>query len=261
MFFILSKTFGLLLEPLVLPYLFLGLALIARWRRRRIARWLAVVAVLLPPLYCVLPVSSLPLQFLENRIKAGDLNSHPIDGIIVLGGFTGDDMVAESRNRYGLGSAAERFTAVLELANARPELPILFSGFSGALSHKGWSEADQIRDLVNRLGGLDRTVLYEEESRNTYENAVNSLKILAAGPGTHWILVTSASHMPRAIGSFAAAGWSGIIPYPVDYQTVSHGPTRWWDIDGVRMARITLHEYAGLLVYYLTGRSASLLPG
>ena len=261
MFFVLSKTLGMLLEPLVLPYVFLGLALIARWRRRRIARWLTAIAVILPPLYCVLPLSSLPLQFLENRIEAGDINVHPVDGIIVLGGFTGDGAVAESRSHYGLGSAAERFTAVLELARARPELPILFSGFSGKLSPKGWSEADQIRDLVNRLGGLGRTVLYEEESRNTYENAVNSRRILAAGPGNRWILVTSASHMPRAIGSFAAAGWSGIIPYPVDYQTLGQGQPRWWDVEGVNLVRIMFHEYAGLLVYYLTGRSANLLPG
>jgi uncharacterized SAM-binding protein YcdF (DUF218 family) len=52
---------------------------------------------------------------------------------------------------------------------------------------------------------------------------VNSRQILAAEPGTNWILITSANHMPRAIGSFAAAGWSGVIPYPVDFQTPKTG--------------------------------------
>jgi len=260
MFFVLSKTLGLLFEPLVVPYLLLGLSAIARWRRRKTARLLFISALLVPLVYCVYPLSSLPLQFLENRIQRGNLESHQIDGIIVLGGFTGDGAVAENRNSYMLNASAERFTATLALARQFPDIPILFSGFSGQLVHKGWSEADQIRDLLQRLGGLSRAVLYEEQSRNTYENAVNSQKILAAAPGSRWILVTSASHMPRAVGSFAAAGWTGIIPYPVDYQTISSGSQRWWSRNGITALRTALHEYAGLLVYYITGRSSSLLP-
>ena len=261
MFFVLSKTLGLLVEPLVIPYILLALAMLARWsRRRRIAFWLGAVGFLLPVSYCFLPLSTLPLQFLENRIPRGDINSPHIDGIIVLGGFTGNSMVAESRQTYGLSSSAERFTAALALAHDRPSLPIVFSGFSGKLIPDGWSEADQIRDLVARLGGLGRTVLYEEQSRNTYENAVNSREVLAASAGSRWILVTSASHMPRAIGSFTAAGWTGLIPYPVDYQTMPTGADGLWGVRGISRMRNALHEYAGLLVYYLTGRSHKLLP-
>ena len=153
MFFVSSKTLGLLVEPLVIPILF-ALAmlavvapapdrLLAMCRRAVIARFLLL-----------LPLSALPLQFLENRIPRGDINSPHIDGIIVLGGFTGDGMVAESRQTYGLSSSAERFTAALALAHDRPTLPIVFSGFSGKLTPDGWSEADQIRDLVARLEDL-----------------------------------------------------------------------------------------------------------
>ena len=67
--------------------------------------------------------------------------------------------------------------------------------------------------------------------------------------------------MPRAIGSFAAAGWSGMIPYPVDFQTPKTGYADLRDIDqGALLIRQALHEYVGLLVYYLSGRSATLLP-
>ena len=261
MFFILSKTLSLLFEPLVIPYIVLALAMLASWRRRRrIAFWLFVAGLTLPVSYCFLPLSTLPLQFLENRIPRGDISNPHIDGIIVLGGFTGNSMVAESRQTYGLSSSAERFTAALALAHDRPALPIVFSGFSGKLIPDGWSEADQIRDLVAQLGGLGRTVLYEEQSRNTYENAVNSREVLAASTGSRWILVTSASHMPRAIGSFTAAGWTGLIPYPVDYQTMSTGTDGLWSVGGISRMRNALHEYAGLLVYYLTGRSHKLLP-
>ena len=262
MFFILSKTLGLLLEPLVIPYVFLLIALFASWRRWRWVKRLALItAFMLPLTYGFLPVSSLPMQFLENRIARGDIGQRHIDGIIVLGGFTGDGIVAESRDHYTLGGAAERFTAAMTLARTFPKTPILFSGFSGQLVPDGWRESDNIRDLVKQLGGLNTTILYEENSRNTYENAVNSRQIMAAEPGTNWILVTSANHMPRAIGSFTAAGWSGIIPYPVDFQTPQQGYAKIWDMKtGVVLMRHSLHEYAGLLVYYLSGRSATLLP-
>jgi uncharacterized SAM-binding protein YcdF (DUF218 family) len=262
MFFILSKTLGLLLEPLIIPYLFLAVGLFARWRRWRWIMRLAILIAIILPLGCgFLPVSSLPLQFLENRIARGDIGQRHIDGIIVLGGFTGNGIVAQSRDHYTLGSAAERFTAAMTLARAHPNTPILFSGFPGESIQRGWRESDNIRDLVNQLGGLSQTVHYEENSRNTYEEAVNSRQFLAAQPGTNWILITSANHMPRAIGSFAAAGWMGVIPYPVDFQTPKTGYADLWDVDqGVSLMRQALHEYAGLLVYYLSGRSATLLP-
>ena len=67
--------------------------------------------------------------------------------------------------------------------------------------------------------------------------------------------------MPRAIGSFRAAGWSGILGYPVDYQTPEIGFSRYWDIGyGTGLIDKALHEYAGLLVYWLSGRSTDFLP-
>ena len=262
MFFIFSKTLGLLLEPLFIPYLFFAIGITARWQRWRwIMRLSFTTAIALPLIYGVLPLSSQPLQFLENRIPRGEIGSKHIDGIIVLGGFTSNGVVAESHNQYGINGSAERFTVAMALARQMPQTPILFSGFSGELIQRGWRESDNIRDLINQLGGLNTTVLYEESSRNTYENAVNSQQVFAAEPGNNWILITSASHMPRAVGSFAAAGWTGIIPYPVDYQTPKTGYIKSWNMGyGISFIRQSLHEYAGLLAYYQTGRSTALLP-
>ena len=96
MFFVLSKTLSLLLEPLVIPYLFLAIAVMARWRRWRwVMRLSITTAVTLPIFYGILPLSSLPLQFLEGRIPRGEISQKHIDGIIVLGGFTGNGFVAE----------------------------------------------------------------------------------------------------------------------------------------------------------------------
>ena len=262
MFFILSKTLGLFLEPLIIPYFCLMCAVLAFWRRRRfLGRFFVTIAILLPLLYGVIPLSSQPLRFIENHTKPADLTDRQIDGIIVLGGFTGDGVVAESRGQASLGSAAERFTAALQWHQKFPSKPLVFSGFSGRLVPNGASEADIVKQLLGDLA-IDQTyILFENKSRNTYENALYSFDLMAPTPGSHWILITSAAHMPRAIGSFRAVGWSGILGYPVDYQTPETGFSRNWDIGhGTGLIGNALHEYVGLLVYWLSGRSTAFLP-
>ena len=154
MYFILSTTLGFLLEPLFIPYLFLSIGVIARWRRWRwIMRFSFATSIALPLFYGIMPISSLPLQFLESRIPRGEIGAKHIDGIIVLGGFTANGIVAESHNQYGLNGSAERFTAAMALSRQLPQTPILFSGFSGELIQSGWRESDNIRDLIHKLGG------------------------------------------------------------------------------------------------------------
>lgn len=66
-------------------------------------------------------------------------------------------------------------------------------------------------------------VLYDDQSRTTWENAVNAFTLGQPKPGETWLLVTSASHMPRAIGAFRGAGWPMMLPWPVAYRTIKAG--------------------------------------
>jgi uncharacterized SAM-binding protein YcdF (DUF218 family) len=103
----------------------------------------------------------------------------------------------------------------------------------------------------------------ESRSRNTIENAVYSKASAQPKPGERWLLVTSALHMPRAMGAFRQAGFA-VEAYPVDYQT-----NGWRDmldvIGGVSrgLARTddALHEWIGLIAYRVTGKTSELLPG
>ena len=167
MFFILSKTLGLLLEPLIIPYLCLLCAVLAKWRRRRrLSQMLVTACIMLPLLYGVIPLSNQPVRYLENHIQPVDLAGRDIDGVIVLGGFTGDGFVAENRNQPTLGSAAERFTAALHWHKKYPDKPLVFSGFSGRLVPKGASEADIVKQLLDHLM-IDRSqILFKDKSRN-----------------------------------------------------------------------------------------------
>jgi uncharacterized SAM-binding protein YcdF (DUF218 family) len=77
-----------------------------------------------------------------------------------------------------------------------------------------------------------------------------------------WILVTSAAHMPRAIAVFRAAGFP-IEAYPVDYQTRGRDDVIGLNTsfpEGLEMTDQAIHEWAGLVIYRLAGRTSKLFP-
>jgi uncharacterized SAM-binding protein YcdF (DUF218 family) len=104
------------------------------------------------------------------------------------------------------------------------------------------------------LGVPAARLLVEDRSRSTAENAAFSLPLAkGVGPG-RWVLVTSAFHMPRAVATFCAAGWTGLVPWPTDYRSAGGGID--WDLTGhLDQLNLALKERAGNLAYRLTGRA------
>ena len=105
-------------------------------------------------------------------------------------------------------------------------------------------------------------LMFEDRSRNTSENALFSKEMAQPKPGERWLLVTSAYHMPRAIGIFRKAGFP-VEAYPVDWRT--RGPSDLWRpfdrlSEGLRRCDVVVREWAGLLAYWLTGRTSELFP-
>ena len=257
MFFLASKILAILLEPLAHPYILLFLAVVLRLsRRRRAMRACIGLALMLRLVYAVLPVSTAPLRALENSYPVPTITGQ-IDGIIVLGGHTTRGIISESRKQPQQNAGADRLTKGLMLHRQFPQSQLIFSGYSGQLTPQGWSEAETIRRLLEELGINAARVTYEVTSRNTWQNAVNTMEIAVPQPGSRWILVTSAAHMPRAMGAFSAAGWDGVIPYPTDYQTASANSGLFHPEQGFAAVRKALHEYVGWAVYWLTGRSSN----
>ena len=153
-------------------------------------------------------------------------------------------------------------TATVELARRYPNARIIFSGGDGSLVYGG-NESDGALRLFERLGLAPSRVMVEDQSRNTFENALFSKRIAAPKAGERWLLVTSAYHMPRAMGIFQAAGFQ-LEPYPVDWRTrgvedaLRPFPTL---AEGLRRTDTAMREWAGLVVYRLNGRSSELFPG
>ena len=155
-----------------------------------------------------------------------------------------------------------RIIATVALARQYPEARIVYSGGNAALVLAGGMESDYAIELFERLGIARSRIVAERQSRNTIENAEFSKELIRPKPGERWLLVTSASHMSRAIGVFRRAGFP-VEAYPVDWRT--RGP-----IDlvmpfdslsaGLRRTDTAVHEWVGLVAYWITGQSSDLFP-
>ena len=267
MSFITAKLAEALLRPSTL-LLAAGLAGFALVFSRRHARHRAGTALLAASLATHLAIFLLPVDIwtlspLEDRFPS--LRPLPpaatVTGIVVLGGAV-DQAISEARLLPSLNDAAERMTEFVHLAGLYPDAGLAFTGGSGRILNGHLSEADVAHALFDQLGLADRPVTYENQSRTTWENAADLARLLHPQPGQRWILVTSAAHMPRAVGAFRANGWS-VLPDPVGYKTAHTLAVALAGSYPVRLLRLdeAAHEWQGLLAYRLFGRTGRILPG
>jgi uncharacterized SAM-binding protein YcdF (DUF218 family) len=183
----------------------------------------------------------------------------------VLGGAE-DRLVGMARQAPALNESAERLVEAAILAKRFPEARIAFSGGDAGVLYASGTEAEGAESLLTALGVPEDRLILEDKSRDTYENAVFLKEKLTKdgdlGAGKRWLLITSAYHMPRAIGAFRQAGFE-VEAWPVDYRTRGKADlARPFDkvSEGLRRVDVASREWAGLFAYRLTGRSDALFP-
>lgn len=260
--FYISKLGWLLAQPSMLVIvLLLGGVILLATRFQRLARAALIGAALLVVVGGILPLSTWLILPLEDRFPRADLSGGPIDGIVVLGGAE-EARVANGRHVHALNMAAERMTETMALARRFPNAKVIFTGGSTNIVLGPAVEADAAASLLHDLGlGPDRLQV-DRQARNTYENALYAKQLANPKPGERWLLVTSAWHMPRAIGLFRKAGFP-VEAWPVDYRTAGSGDIFvpfYSPSEGLRRLDTAVREWAGLFVSWLTGQSKSILP-
>jgi uncharacterized SAM-binding protein YcdF (DUF218 family) len=184
-----------------------------------------------------------------------------ITGFIVLGGGL-RPYDTEEIDALSLNDAGERILALGDLARRYPSAKIIVSGGRDLFDPGGKPEADLIRRYAETLGVDPSRITVESRSRSTYENAIFTRELVRPGEGETWLLVTSAWHMPRAVGCFRQAGFP-VVPYPVDFRAT--GPRYAWRgfyevARGLRLTDVVTKEWVGLLAYRLMGRTDAFLP-
>jgi uncharacterized SAM-binding protein YcdF (DUF218 family) len=262
LFFVLSKTFGIVLLPtnfLVLLGI-LGVILLAT-RFAVLGGKLLIASMLLLAICGFLPLGNLLLHPLENRFPRWDAARGAPDGIIVLGGPIDADLSA-AHDTPVISSEPDRIVAAAELARKYPNARIVFTGGSPNLISNDAREADFAAEIFEALGIDKKRLILERRSRNTYENATFSKALVAPKPGERWLLVTSAFHMPRAVGLFRKAGFA-VEPYPVDWRVGDRVDPFVFSQAAIGLTRtdIASREWLGLLAYRLSGRTDALFPG
>ena len=152
MFFVASKTFGLLALPTNFMIV-LGLigAILAVTRFARLGRGLMVVAIVLLAVAGFTPLGNVVLAPLEDRFPAWDASKGAPDGIVVLGGPIDPDLSLVHGMPVTLGGA-DRLIQAAALARRYPNARILFTGGSANLISTGAKEADQAAELLLSLG-------------------------------------------------------------------------------------------------------------
>lgn len=263
MFFFLSKSLWILAQPSNIAVILVaaGLLLLLKARFQRLGQRVLAAGLVLFIILGFTPLNQLLLAPLEGRFTRPDLSKGPpVAGIIILGGAE-DGRADPDREIAGLNEAAERYTEGIALALRFPAAKLVFTGGSGGIITDGGApEAVSANRLFKALGISSDRIVLEDQSRNTWENAIFTRAKISPNPGERWLLLTSAYHMPRSMGCFRKAGFD-LEPWPVDYRRAE----RFGDMllpypDGLRRVDFVVREWIGLVAYYVTGKSSALFP-
>jgi uncharacterized SAM-binding protein YcdF (DUF218 family) len=262
MFFMLSKLFWFIAAPtnLCVVVLCTGMLLtFSRWQRA--GRALILSGGLMLVLIAISPLPRAMVRPLEDRFAQVPItDSAKIDGIVVLGGAIGS-----GRGQVRFSEAASRMTYAAALAKKHPNAKLVFTGGStNLIAAVTQTEADSAAQFFAEMGIESNRIILENKARNTYENGVLTARMVTPKPGERWILITSAYHMPRAIGVFRKAGLN-LEAYPVDFNSSGTAsdfirPARRFAYS-MNLADDTFKEWLGLVAYRLAGYTDTLLPG
>ncbi len=222
-------------------------------------RAMVSVSVVALTLILLLPVDQWSLAPLEDRFASTTLPA-AVDGIIVLGGAQ-ETGIWQDRGQPALNVAADRMTEFAILARRYPQARLVFSGGTPPSRPDSAPEADVARDLLIGLGVAPERLTFEDRSSTTWENVIFTRAMIKPTPTEKWLLVTSASHLPRAIGAFRAAGWE-VLPAPVGYKSFHNTGlrTRRSLAEKLLLLDTAAHEWIGLLTYWAQGHSTALFP-
>lgn len=259
-FFLASKIIWALISPdslLVILGMGAWISLILGWQQ--FSRKLLALLALLLLLIGSVPVGEWLIAPLETRFQANAALPAQVDGVIVLGGAV-DPQLSDAWGQTELESSADRLIAFSYLASLYPQAQLVYTGGSASVAEQEYKEADYVGFLLAQIGLGQAAIIYESESRNTAENVSNSKPLVNPQPHQNWILVTSAYHMPRAVGVFCQQQWP-VHAYPVDHHS---RPANLWRLnfnfaENLSLLRTAMREWAGLIAYRVSGRSDRLL--
>ncbi|MFL5303382.1 MAG: YdcF family protein [Anaeromyxobacteraceae bacterium] len=254
MFFALSKVLDLAVAPLTWALALLVLAVLAR-RRARVAAALTLGAIAVLAVFSASTVSNTLLRYVESAAVRTDRTDVTYDAVVILGGAF-EPGATRATGELELNGAGERLTRGWEvLRSGHARNAIVTSGIGDGRQPE-LTEAEWYARTLVAWGIPASRIAVERASRNTRENAVESARVLRERGWRSVLLVTSAAHMPRALGCFRRAG---VMPdaLPVDHRSADGTGESWLPRAGaLKESTQAIHELARRMVYQVMGYAA-----
>ncbi|MBU2514773.1 YdcF family protein [bacterium] len=249
MFFIISKVLTVFTDPLVYILLlaFIG---VLKFKKRIFSFALFLIFYLIST-----PVVSQRLLFSLEHLKSPSLVEKQYDAVVVLSGMLNLNM--SSSNTIEFEGAVDRVLSGIGIMRSKTANYLILSGGDGSLIQKGRSEASLLADFSEKMGVTKDRILVDQDSRNTFENAVNTKKIIDEHQFKKILLITSAFHMFRAQGCFNRVGIK-VDLLPVDFGanlTISDFRYFLPSSDALSSSNRFIHEAIGIIAYGLSGKA------
>jgi uncharacterized SAM-binding protein YcdF (DUF218 family) len=234
----------------ILFFFLLGMVLY----RRKVSRKLLIAALCMFFIFTnsfitdeMIRITEAPMITLED--------STTYDAGIVLGG--GMVTIDRPMDRLIFQDNTDRVLQAVELYKKGRIQRILLSSGSGSMIFSDIYEGALLRRFLIDTGIPDSVILVDSTSRNTHENAINSVQLLNDSlPNGKYLLITSAMHMYRAQACFSKLGCE-TTAFPVSKKT---GDRRWDlgfllvpEVENLRQWEKLLHEWVGILMYKMNG--------
>ena len=189
------------------------------------------------------PVSFFLLGSLEYQISPATILEQKVaDTIVVLTGYAEYDIDHPLSSQVNSASAF-RLLEVMKLFQSAPSSMVIVSGAG---------EVPTImRDVLVSSGIPAGQVHVDSDSSSTFESARHLAPALGKKP---FLLVTSAGHMPRAIGAFRKVG-AAPLPLPTHFLTRRNSLATPYFPSPVHLecSDLAFSEYAALVWYYVNG--------
>ncbi len=253
MFFIISKLLAFVINPLVIVFILLLIAYKTKDDKKRKKRWL----------YGLVALYIFSNSFmLDECMRLWEYNSKDYveydkvyDYGVVLGGYSWYDY---RMAKPQFMRSSDRLWQSLKLLNQGRIKKLLISGGSGSIDAPYDKEAIHIQEFLIQLGIPKEKIIIENESKNTYENALFTKKIIdSLNTGKEILLITSAFHMKRSLAIFKKLNYETTAAYCTDRYS---GGRKFVfdhcfipDINALSGFNLLFHEMLGYLVYKVKG--------
>jgi uncharacterized SAM-binding protein YcdF (DUF218 family) len=252
-----ALLFWLLTNPLVVFLGLIGLAIVNLWRKRTETR-LRLLAVTVPYLFLVMFSTPACVYFFRGLLEwqYPPLKERPeeVEAIVVLASAVQAD--TDSPTGFVLDvHSHSRCQCAAEMFRKGKPCPVLVTG--GRPTPEVPACSAVMRDYLVELGVPSANIVVEDYSSDTYENAVEARRILDERGMHRVLLITDASHLPRAVGCFRKQGIDTMACGCRYLSTPSsEGRLMFWPHPvALQTCSMVCYEWLALPWYWIRGRS------